>query len=217
MIRYKTSKVRVVASRTENAASAIGRLESGDHISGLTAGQFSMIDILEHMLNEAGPSDVLVSTWTSGIYDVCRAKALADTGLIRSIRFLVDRSIFTRTPKYSGPMIEAFGVDSFRHTNVHAKVAVVRSETKLIVCRSSMNLNKNLRSENLDISVDGEVAEFYSDVMNDMWQSALPDRDADEIFSTVFDRYQKTKPVSLATQITGTPVSAVRAALKGAT
>lgn len=190
-----------VASRVEGAAETIGPLDVGDEITGLTCGQFSMIDILEHMLNEAGgPADVFVSTWTAGIYDVERSAQLAANGNIRSIRWMMDRTMFSKSPQYAGPMIEAFGVDAFRDTNVHAKVTLVASDTKRMVCRASMNLNKNLKTEQFDISVDDGMHAFFLRWADEMWEAARPDADADHVFKGVFDKFTalRGRPVEYA-------------------
>lgn len=189
-LRRAHSKKYFVASRLEGAAETIGPLNSGDEVTGLTCGQFSMIDILEHMLNEAGgPADVFVSTWTAGIYDVERAAKLAANGNIRSIRWLMDRSMFSKSPQYAGPMIEAFGIDAFRDTSVHAKVTLVASETKRMVCRASMNLNKNLKTEQFDISVCDEAHDFFLAWADQLWIAATPDADAEHVFKPVWDKF----------------------------
>lgn len=188
-LRRAHGKRYFVASRLECAAETIGRLDKGDEVCGLTCGQFSMIDILEHMLNEAGPADVFISTWTAGIYDVERAQQLAENGNIRSIRWMMDRAMFSKSPQYAGPMIEAFGLDAFRDTNVHAKVTLVASDTKRMVCRSSMNINKNLKTEQFDISVCDEVHAFFLEWADELWGAAKPDLAADPVFKVVFDKF----------------------------
>lgn len=183
-----------VASRLEGAAETIGPLNEGDEVSGLTCGQFSMIDILEHMLNEAGGDcDVFVSTWTAGIYDVERSAALKAGGKIRSIRWMMDRAMFSKSPEFSGPMIEAFGLDAFRDTNVHAKVTLVASATKRMVCRASMNINKNLKTEQFDISVCDDLYEFFLGWADGLWDAAKPGVDAEHVFAKVFDAYKRTR------------------------
>jgi hypothetical protein len=190
VLRRAYKKKYFVASRLEGAAQTIGALNAGDEISGLTCGQFSMIDILEHMLNEAGgPADVFVSTWTAGIYDVERAAGLRANGNLRSIRFVLDRAMFSKSPDYAGPMIEAFGIDAFRDTNVHAKVTLVASATKRMVCRASMNLNKNLKTEQFDISVCDDAHAFYMAWADEVWTAAQPGVNAESVFKTVWDKF----------------------------
>ena len=192
-LRRTYKKRYFVASRLEGAAETIGALNDGDEITGLTCGQFSMIDILEHMLNESGPADVFVSTWTAGLYDVERAAQLAANGNIRSIRWMMDRAMFSKSPQYAGPMIEAFGVEAFRDTNVHAKVTLVASDRMRMVCRASMNLNKNLKTEQFDISVCDEMYAFFLSWADALWVEAAPSAGADHVFKAVWDKFTATR------------------------
>lgn len=185
--RYK------VISRLAGAAECIGPLRPGDEITGLTCGQFSAIDILEHMLNELGPADVCVSTWTAGLYDVDQSARLKERGYIRSIRMLLDRAMFSKSPQYAGPLIDALGLESFRDANVHAKVTIVEGERGAAVMRASMNLNKNLRTEQFDISVCAEVAAFYRRWFDGLWMESAPKREAEHVFAAVYDKWQQTR------------------------
>lgn len=81
-LRYATKNRRLVAHRTGTAAEVIGPLAPGVRVTGLTAGQFSSIDALEHMVDELGPADVRISTWTTGIYDIERTQAIRLEGRI---------------------------------------------------------------------------------------------------------------------------------------
>jgi hypothetical protein len=51
---------REIAARS--AAEAIGPIEAGIEVFGLSKGQFSLIDIIEHCLKASGPADVVIST-----------------------------------------------------------------------------------------------------------------------------------------------------------
>lgn len=189
-LRYEAKNgTRLVVHRTGNAARVIGDLVPGVRITGLTAGQFSAIDALEHMVEQLGPADVRVSTWTTGIYDVERTRAIKLEGRIRDVRFLLDRGTFEKSPKYAGPLIEKLGVDAFRCVSVHAKVIVVHGERGAAAFRSSMNLNKNLRTEQFDIDVDREVADFYRVWFDALWDEAGRSRDNQAIIKAVYDRY----------------------------
>lgn len=188
-LRYASKKTRTVVHRTGTAAKVIGPLEPGIRVTGLTAGQFSSIDALEHMVAELGPADVRVSTWTTGVYDVERTRALQVEGHMKDIRFLLDRGTFEKSPKYAGPLIEKLGVHSFRCLSVHAKVNIVIGERGAAVMRSSMNLNKNLRTEQFDIDVDDDVAEFYRGWFDALWEQAERGQDNAAIIKAVYDRY----------------------------
>jgi hypothetical protein len=193
-LRYAPrGQVRTVAHRTADAASCIGRLSDGDHVTGLTAGQFSSIDALEHIVNELGPCSCWISTWTTGLYDVERARRLVANERLLGIRMLLDRGTFEKSPKFAGPLIEALGVDAFRCMSVHAKVSVFVDPdgSPLAVMRSSMNLNKNLRTEQFDIAVDGRVAGFYHEWFETLWDESGVGSDNRKIMKAVFERFQK--------------------------
>lgn len=189
-LRYVGASVRKVVSRLDTAAECIGPLVPGVHITGATAGQFSAIDAVEHMVEQLHPCSVRVSTWTTGIYDVERLEGLRFLGLATDVRFLLDRATFEKSPKFAGPMIERFGVDTFRCCAVHAKVIVVDGGPgRRAAWRSSMNLNKNLRTENFDISVDDEIAEFWAEWFDGLWEWSGRSRDNRAIIQAVYDRW----------------------------
>lgn len=189
-LRYEAKHgTRKVVHRTGNAARVIGELTPGVRVTGLTAGQFSAIDAMEHMIDQLGPSVVRVSTWTTGIYDVERTRAIRAAGRIKEARFLLDRGTFEKSPKFAGPLIEKLGVDAFRCLSVHAKIVMVHGERGAAVMRSSMNLNKNLRTEQFDIDVCDEVAGFYAGWFDALWEESGRSRDNAAIIKAVYDRY----------------------------
>lgn len=189
-LRYESKHgVRKVVHRTGTAARVIGDLTPGTRVTGMTAGQFSAIDALEHMVDQLGPAVVRVSTWTTGIYDVERTKAIKVEGRISEARFLLDRGTFEKSPKYAGALIERLGVDAFRCLSVHAKIVIVHGERGAAVMRSSMNLNKNLRTEQFDIDVCDDVAGFYADWFDALWEQSGRSHDNAAIIRAVYDRY----------------------------
>ncbi len=169
-VRRRPGSRKVVASAVGKASEVIGPIEKGVEITGLTNGQFSLIDLLEHVLVEIGPADVLVSTWTMGIYDADRAEMFCRNGAIRRIRWLVDPSMFGRRPEIAGRLIQAFGLDAFRGVNNHAKFATLCNEEFQVCIRSSMNLNPNKRLENFDISEGPELVAFFNAVADDVFR-----------------------------------------------
>ncbi|MFN4201867.1 MAG: hypothetical protein ACK4GM_02275 [Tabrizicola sp.] len=180
-----------VCTRVETAAETIGPLLPGMRMTGVTAGQFSAIDALEQMVCELGPASVRVSTWTTGIYDVERTRAIRVDGRITDVRFLLDRGTFEKSPQFAGPLIELLGPEAFRCLSVHAKVIIVDGGPgRRAVFRSSMNLNKNLRTEQFDIDVDDEVAVFYTLWFDGLWEESGRSHDNRRIFAAIYDRYR---------------------------
>lgn len=189
-LRYESKHgTRKVVHRTGTAARVIGDLVPGVRVTGLTAGQFSAVDAMEHMIDQLGPSVVRVSTWTTGIYDIERTRAIRAEGRIKEARFLLDRGTFEKSPKFAGPLIEKLGVQAFRCLSVHAKIVMVHGERGAAVMRSSMNLNKNLRTEQFDIDCDDEVAGFYAGWFDALWEESGRSTDNQAIIKAVYDRY----------------------------
>lgn len=190
-LRYATGRTLRVVNRTDTAAEVIGPLAPGVRVTGLTAGQFSAIDAMEHMVDQLGPGcAVRISTWTSGLYDARRAAEIRIEGRIADIRMLLDRGTFEKSPKYAGPLIEALGVEAFRCLSVHAKVIIVSGAGGTAVMRSSMNLNKNLRTEQFDIDVCPEVAGFYTEWFDLLWHETGRSQDNRAIIAAVYDRFR---------------------------
>lgn len=201
MIKRKATKRRVVVSALAAAADMIGAIEPGDDITGVTMGQFSLIDLLEHILDQTGPADVAISTWTAGIYDQERAAAFYANGRIRDIKWLVDPSMFARRPELAGSMVEAFGVGAFRAVNTHAKFMTISNERWSLVVRSSMNLNPNKRLENFDITDNAEMLAFFDGIVGQYWRELQPSLDgsqAEAVFVDILARYtgEQRKPVA---------------------
>jgi len=145
-----------------------------------------LVDVVEHVLRKIGAADVCISTWTMGFYDADRCDGFVRNGLIRSIRFLVDPSMFGRRPELSGRLVAGFGPQAFRAVNVHAKFAVLQSDSAAVAIRSSMNLNPNRRIESIDIACDAAMAEFYRRFVDDAF--ALVGEGNQSQSDSLFDR-----------------------------
>lgn len=174
--RLRKTPAKIITAPYQSAEAAIGQLEPGCRILGLTKGQFSLLDLLRACLAQTGPAHVVVSTWTTGIRDADNAKLLLDTGKILSFRLLTDRSFATRQPKYCQAIVRAFGNAAIRCTNTHAKFCLIQNDAWQIAIRSSMNLNRNPRFEQFDLDDDPAVVAFlreHADEMADLMPEGL--------------------------------------------
>ena len=84
-------KRRIRAFKDGTAADAIGQLEPGCEIYTLTFGQFSLIDAICALLEQTGPADVTLSTWSAAAADLERAAALLERSSIRSLPAMLQR------------------------------------------------------------------------------------------------------------------------------
>lgn len=157
------------ALAVKEAAAAIGVIERGCEIFGLSKGQFSLVDIIRHCLAATGPADVVISTWTAAGADLGFAYELMRDGSIRTLKFVVDFSFPTRQPAYCAALRERFGDECVRVTKTHAKFVTIRNDAWNIVVRSSMNLNENRRMESFEISDHAGMAAFLCGVVDDLF------------------------------------------------
>ena len=160
------------AAKTCAAAEAIGKLEPGMEVYVLTFGQFSLIDALVHLVEQAGPADVDVSVWTAAHADLTRAASLIEQSQVRSMRWVVDRSFEARQPSFTDRMRRVFGESTIRVTASHCKFLAIRNERWNLAVRTSMNLNENPRLENLEVSDDAGLCGFLTGVVDSIFEEA---------------------------------------------
>ena len=141
-------KRRARFSRVGNARVMLRDFDRGALLSGLTYGQFSLIDLIQATLETTGPAHVTISTWSAGFYDVDAAETFRDNGLMLSCRFVLDSSQQKRGQATAFDVAELFGRENVRTTRSHAKfVTVTNDDGWRVAITSSMNLNLNQRVE----------------------------------------------------------------------
>ena len=165
-------KMRI--AKTLKASEAIGKIEKNTDTYILTFGQFSLIDAIISIIDQIGPCDVALSSWTAADAHLEKTAEMVEASEIRNFRMIVDRSFETRQPKYCEHMRRVFGVDCIRHVRSHAKFAVLTNDGYKIVIRTSMNLNENPRLENIEITENPEFAEFMLKVVDDIFAEVDP-------------------------------------------
>lgn len=169
-LTYKKAAKRAIrVAKLANAKEAIGKIEKNTDTFILTFGQFSLIDSLVAILDQTGPADVVISTWTAADAHLERSKNLLESASIKSIRWIVDRSFEMRKPEFCFHMREIFGSDCIRAIRIHAKFMTIRSATHSIAVRTSMNMNENPRLENIEISEDESLTSFFEGVADNIF------------------------------------------------
>ena len=151
------------------AREAIGQLAPRCEIFGFTKGQFSLIDLISELLHQAGPSHVAIATWTAAHAEIRTAFEFLRSGELLSLRWVVDRSFASRQPEYCRALLDAFGPDCIRITRTHAKFVLIRNERWNLAVRTSMNLNKNPRFEDFEISDDPVLAGYLAAVTDEIF------------------------------------------------
>lgn len=154
------------------AAKSIEGFGKGMDISGLTYGQFSLIDLIQATLDITGPADVTIATWSSGFYDIEAAKNFADDGRIRSIRFVMDSGRQKKGQAGVTDIAELFGEESIITVRTHAKFVIIKNDEWDVLITSSMNLNRNIRTEQFDMTDDPARCAVYEAFVNSAFEEA---------------------------------------------
>ena len=163
-----TRPSRKARARLSKVASARDPIDGFGHsmdVVGLTFGQFSLLDLIEAALELTGPADVTISTWSAGFYDVEAAERFRDSGLLRSVRFVMDSSA-KRGQASVGDVAGIFGADAVRATRSHAKFVLVTNADWSVVITTSMNLNLNPRLEQFEMTDDAERCGMFTDFVD---------------------------------------------------
>lgn len=161
-------------TRKETAARSIGELTPSCDIFGFSKGQFSLIDLLEHVIAQTGPARLSLSTWTAAHADVIRVHDLLANASAIDCRWLVDFTFQRRAPAIAAAIRERFGPAAIRVTRNHAKFALVENNRWRIVVRTSMNLNMNPRFEDFQIADDPALADFLGGVLDGLFAELGP-------------------------------------------
>lgn len=166
--------------RGESAARCIGSIEKGCEVFGITKGDFSMIDILRHVVREIGPCHIDIGTWTAASADIQIAFDMLKDDDILSMRWLVDRSFPQRQERYYLALLKRFGQDSVRLARFHAKFIHLYNADFSVAVRTSMNLNMNQRIEFYEISEGTAISGFLKEITD--FHFAQPSEDSYEAF-----------------------------------
>lgn len=162
--------------RTKSARVAVGHWEPGFDYEINTNGEFSLLDVILVLLERTGPADVSISTWSAGLYDVEVANRFLNTGLIRSIRFVLDVSFKNNggSKGYSSLLMDMFGEECIRTTRTHAKFVTITNETHKLSISSTANLNENKRLEIFHFSDDPARAAWYLAIVDELFHDVMP-------------------------------------------
>ncbi len=159
----KSRKHRVVYRyfNKEYAAKVIQDWGKGEELFGFTKGQFSLVELLEAILERTGQADVIISTWTAAARDLQRCLAFLQRDIARSMLWLVDLSFERRVPEFALKLRDMFGESAVRVIPSHCKFILLKNEQWNVVVQTSMNMNLNPRMENFWICDDKEFFEEY--------------------------------------------------------
>lgn len=134
----------------------LGELAPGRHYHFWNGGQWSMQDLLQHLLQLTGKADVWLTTWSISEDAV---RALLD---MRSRDMIGDlQAVFDYKAKEMKTKSFLMARENFKVTlaRIHAKVTVLRNEQWLITITGSANWTHNPRAERQLICTVPEIVQ----------------------------------------------------------
>ena len=171
---YNNKKSIARRTGTLNAIDAIKGFDKYHRVTGLTNGAFSLISLIDATLKITGKANVIISTWSAGLYDVQAISDLIQSGLIQDFKIILDRSFKTRQNQYAVTVEDLFTSENIRTTNTHSKFVLIYNDDWSVCIRSSMNLNGNKRCENFDIDNDIDVFNLFYNFADELFKIQHP-------------------------------------------
>lgn len=158
----------------KTAAECIGDITPGMALFAITRGQFSMIDAALACLDQCGPAEISIWTWTVAEYEIeCMARLMMDRRII-SGRMVIDHCARNKNAHLIRQWKESFGEDSVRYVVNHSKIVTIKSDKFKLLLRGSMNLNFNPRFEQFDITEGGPDYDLVKEIEDEL--PTLPDK-----------------------------------------
>jgi len=140
----------------KTASDCIGKISKGMGLFAMTRGQFSMIDAVFACLDQMGPSNITVWTWTVAEYEMESMEKLMRDGRVTGGTLIIDHGARQKNRKLLQMWQSTFGKDSVRYVVNHAKIVTLQSDDLSLLMRGSFNLNFNPRFEQFDVTEGGE-------------------------------------------------------------
>ena len=166
-----TTRLKLVRARVR-VGQAIGRLVAGRTIHYATAADWSTHDLALYLIEQVGPADVLVATWSISEPAVRHAVCALLDGRFTRLRMLIDWRTRTRCPE--ALQLATANAAQLRTASVHAKVTILRNAQWAVTIIGSANWTNNPRIEAGVVSTDPSVADFHTRWLEQELAGAAP-------------------------------------------
>ena len=151
-------------SETALVTKHLGKITQGQDKHFWSFGNFNMMKLIFWVLEQTGPAEILMSTYSISPKTIQGIINRREKGLIRDIRFLVDNRVRSLSPKPFAFLIENF---EYRCISIHAKVACIWNEHWQITIISSQNATDNPKMERGVIYTGFDIFNFDKKVLED--------------------------------------------------
>ena len=154
---YFTSETSIVTKHLD-------KLIQGQDKHFWSFGNFNMMRLVFWVLEQTGPADILMCTYSISPKTIQGVINRREKGLIKNIRFLVDNRVRSLSPKPFDLLVANF---EYKCISVHAKVALIYNDKWNITIISSQNATDNPKMERGVIYTDKLIFNFDKKVLED--------------------------------------------------
>lgn len=137
--------VHIRSKASELTKNLFKKIAPGQFTEFVTAGEFSMHNLLQHLLTISGPANVYLSTWTIKEEPARVLHHLKKSGHIKDLYAVFDYRIRTQDAKHYH-FVEGL-LTGHVLTKCHAKVMAIEGEKRSFSVVSSANMSNNPRIE----------------------------------------------------------------------
>lgn len=155
---------------------AFGPLVPGGRTVVLSKGAFGKADVVADILDQTGPADLTLATWTISAREIGAFRDRVASGQILSLRLMVDASFPARNAAYAAKLRASYGADCIRLAVCHAKLAVITNDAWAVVVLSSANLNRNSRLEIFSVEDNRVLADELNRVLGTWFEAPAADQ-----------------------------------------
>lgn len=141
----------------------------GREMFGFNQGSFSLIDLVDGVLDYTGPAHITIATWVAAKSEIGEVAEWIERDRVASARWIIDHFFVKRQPLICQMMRDIYGDAAVRVMRTHAKFVLFDAGDWQCVLQSSMNLNKNPRMENYLLTTDTAFYSAYAEVVESLF------------------------------------------------
>ena len=142
----------------------------GVHVHYVSDGDWSMHDLVVKLLEKHRPAELYTTTYALREFPMRQVILAKERGDVTTVKMLIDYRAKMRTAEVY--QLASMNLSQIGLIAIHAKVAVIRSETACVTIVCSSNWTQNPRIEAGTITMDAGAASFHIDWIEKTLQNA---------------------------------------------
>jgi hypothetical protein len=153
-------------------SSKLKSIVPGTIVTLYSEGEWSMHNLLAHLLFLTGPANVSIASFSISEEAVRTFNQCKENADIKKLLCLFDYTM--RSHKIDLMLFLQSIADEIRTTHNHAKLLIIENDNWQIAVMSTANLNNNSRLELYSIFINTPEFNFFSDTFFEIWTKSIP-------------------------------------------